>query len=928
MPSLGLKLGRHSVQAGLWSEDLGRPLEAHLPGLEGETSWTPVLSREGAGKLGWGEDLWAQLHQQEPLEESLPERLRTAVPAEVTELQLLLSRILWPEVAALARKELRGTGPGALGLALTVAPAAPLPKRLSRSLPETLALAWCGSAAAAAVAAAAAEWGPGGGTVLHAHLGGSAARVSAWEVSRPGERFLIRERAALEDPEAGLAALLGRVYERVSGDWGLLRVEAPESAAEAELVRRVRRDVLRRLAEGRANWEVAWQYEVGPDFRRLVQWTHPGPARLPADGLQDLLQAGQARLAAAVDRVLHAAELRPDQVLHVVATGRGAAEDYYLPALQQRFGRKRCPRRRDAETLPALGAAALARHPESWTIEITPTPHSPTSHEPQATTTPQPATSNQQPATNLPTSPDPRSHDPRAHEPRSHDPRFIGLALAISTDRASVAWKEHGRPGAAEAVPLQGRPVVSTTVAVERARPEVRFWGPAAERLRGEAERYAVIPDLPAHCGTGVRFVLTRGAGGPGAPSLAPEDLFTAFTASVLQEAEKALGRAGAPAGSPLLAVALPPSWPEPVAEAARRELRLAAGRRVRRVSAPLAALLSSFPPPSEERAAVLLVDGEGYSAARLERDPSDALGWRVAAESHAAGYAARFCAEVLARFLTDELNGRFARGYRYAALISAPAGSEERSLGEALREGGDELAERLVRSARGTVRLELRLPGGGTALFEATATREQWDAWAGRRVREAIGGVLGEVLAPPAPRRLVLAGTGTPVPLLVRAAGEFCRDLGVSVELHPQPELAVALGAALAAAEWAAAVNAAGAPEVALLAGAGERSLAEGVRDRMQAAGVRAEVLSPGAGDAGPRLLVFLVGSAPPDPDARQELEWMLRNGIPVLPLRVPAATPGPASPLDTLSPAAQEEVDRLTRIVQGLLTSLNSTS
>lgn len=907
MAVVGLKLGRHSVQAALWSENLGRAVEAHLPGLEVESSWTPVLARDRSGKLSWGEDLWTHLHAWEPLEESLPERLLAAAPAEVTALQLLLARTLWPEVGALAEKELRAARGDRLGLALTASPSEALRERFARSLAETVGLAWFGSAAAAAVAATAPEWEEAGGWVLHAHLGGEAARVSVWEVSRAGDRFRLEERSAVEEREAGLEALLDRVYQRLIGPWGLLRIEAAGSPAEAELIRRVRLDVLRRLAEGRVGWDTAWQYEAGPDFRHLAQWTHPGPARFPAEQLAALLREGQERVSTAAARALAGAGVSPEQILRVVATGRGASEDYFQPALQHRFGRKRCPRRRDAEMLPALGAATIACDPDRWRIAAARPVVRATGEPARPETSPAPASTASRPSP--------------VEEGRSDpDGKGVGIGLAIGTDKTSVAWKEHGRPGMPESVPLQGRPVISSTVAVERQAADARFWGPAAERLRGDLERFAVIPDLPSHYGTGVRFVLTRGKRSGSSASLTPEELFSGFATEIVAEAERAIRRAGAE-GEPLVALAPPAPWPEHVAQEARRELRMATGRRVRLVHPGLAALLSSFPAKTEDCAAVLLVDGDGYSAARLEPCSGDPLGWRVAAQSRTGGYAARFCAEVLARFLTDELNGRFARSYRYAGLIAAQAGSEERGLGEALREAGDELAERLTRSPKGAVRLELRLPGGGTALFEATATREQWDGWAGKRVRETVGKVLGEVLVEPYPRRLVLAGSGTAMPLFLRAAGDFCRTLGIAVELHPQPEQGVALGAALAAAAWAAERDRAGAAPVAILAGSELGSILEEVRARFDGAGVRAEVVQPGADEGAPRAVVFATAGGPPDELLRQELEWILRNGIPVLPLRVGSATLTPGPPLDSLSADGREEVDRLARTLKRLL-------
>ena len=83
MAYLGLRFGRHSIQAALWNPNLGRAEEAHLPGLEVESaSWEPVLAvRERDGTAEWTADAWDRLHEVSLAPYSLLERLGEGVQA-------------------------------------------------------------------------------------------------------------------------------------------------------------------------------------------------------------------------------------------------------------------------------------------------------------------------------------------------------------------------------------------------------------------------------------------------------------------------------------------------------------------------------------------------------------------------------------------------------------------------------------------------------------------------------------------------------------------------------------------------------------------------------------------------------------------------------------------------------------------------------
>lgn len=898
MAVVGIKLGRHSVQAALWSENAGHAVEAHLAGLETEVSWTPVLSRDQWGRLSWGEDVWARLHDAEPLEFSLLEHLAPVAVSGATfkegptapsglkqaDLERLLADVLWPEAAQVAGKELRGGDRHRLGLALTLPPDARLRAALARSLPESFELSACESVSACSLAGLAREWGDFSGTVAHVHLGGGTAMASVWDVRSVGGVTSLQQRAEVGNAQAGLTAILAHLYDETTSSLGLLRVEEPTSDVEREQVRRLRLDVLRRLAQDRAAWQVAWQYEVPPDFRHLAHWVQAGPAVLPAQSIRSAIGGAADPLRSLIAEALAAAGVSEDAIMRVAATGRGATQDYLLPALQERFGKDRCPTPRRPETVPALGAATLARTDAPFSITRGEAAGKPARKSRKDTA----------PATPVETS----------------RVGAVGIGLALGAERTALSWVREGA-GAPDVIPFQGRRTCPSTAAILRAKPDVVVWGTAAEALMGERERYAVVSGFPQHFASGARFVLNRAPSGGEPASVTPEELLARFSRTVLEEASAAVRRLAPDVPGAQVAAAWPSGWSAERCEAARTLVEAESEWSVRTVEAPLAALLSTYPPPGQKSGMVLLAEAEGVSAAFCSRSADD---WEVRGRAAEGRYGADFCEEVLARFLTDELNGRFARSFRYADLIRAAAGTEQRVLGAALKRAGEELAERLIRADEGQVKLELRLPGGGTAVYEAAANRDQWDGWAGKRVREAVGKVLSQAIGSETPPgRLALAGVGASVPLFQRAAADFCRPLGIEVELHPQPDVAVALGAALQAASWAAGRLAAGRPDLAIMPTDAPKAWLGALSAAAEKAGLR---LGDRETAREARLVLALV-SGPFEASDRQDFERFLRKGVPILPLRLPpgvsAGTPGASAALDTLSAADREQIERL---------------
>lgn len=895
MAYLGIKLGRHSVQAALWSENAGRPVEAHLPGLEVESSsWHPTLGRDGAGRLSWGEDLWAHLHEVAPAEVSLPEGLTGESSAA---LQALLREVLWPEVARLAEKELRGGERHRIGVAVTVPPSGELVAALQGSLPAGLELARVESVGACLLAAARAEMGKSlAGRVMTAHLGGAEAQLAVWEVEGGADRLSLRCLDERRVPDAGLEAILARVAGLTTGEWRLVALEELASEAERGLRQRLLRHLRRRLGESRATWEVAWQYDPPVDLRHLARWTHAGPAPLPAAGAREVLGAAAARLREELTGLAETGE-----AAIVLVSGAGAAPEYFGPELLRWFGRGRLPLLSQSGSLPARGAAALARWASSdraVQVEV---------HRGDF-----PAAAVKSVAAPVKASP--------ARVETLGAGRGSGLGLALSADGLSAAWAAAESP-IAEVIPLQGRMMVPACVAIDRNAPGDRSWGALAEALGGAPERYALIRTLPAHVGTGTQFVVQ---GPDGRVSIEPEELLRWLLGEAAQDAITRSGRPGQPGGA--VVACWPPEWEAKSRAEAQAMLERHLGLPTREADPAVAAWLSALPDPDTNAAVVLLVSGPGLYGAQLQRDQGAWGGWQVVARHVETGFGAEFAAEVLSRFLTDELNGRFARSYRYTDLLKARPGTETRLLGEGLRREGEELAERLVREPAATQRVELRLPGGGTALFDASVTREQWEGWAGKRIGEAVGRVLEGITVPrqaddalngravlremgSAVGRgtVLLAGGGASIPVFRRALE--ARD--VEVTLHPQPEVAAVLGAALLAGKWAEQEPERPRADLCVV-GPASRLVEEAARARGWSVGSW-----PGPS---PRVAIVVVGAGP-DGLARQEVEEMLHNGIPVLPVRLePATGTGPVS-LESLSPAGQGAIAAVLDQAQRLL-------
>lgn len=367
MAYLGLKLGRHSVQAALWRSNIGVPVEAHLAGLEVESgSWKPVLAQRILdGAAVWSSDVWDRLHELSLAPRSLPEHASAgeAVGEWAPDVPALLAGTVLPELVRIGGSE--GAGRHRLCLASTVPVSDRLRRELVRAASPVLDLPperVLDVSACALVGRRHERGAPLDGPVLHVHLGGEAAQAHLWLASE-GERALLLHRLGWRRSRAAsVGAVLERVYRKVTGEWGLLWVDrGPDPAHEDEILAKIRRHVTHALAEDRANWDVMWRYDVPLDYRLFAQWQGAsGPARFPAGEVRAILDEAGAALERLVRAVLEAGGLTAGEVREVVATGAGASDLYLFPYLQRLFDATRCPASGKAEVLPALGAAACA----------------------------------------------------------------------------------------------------------------------------------------------------------------------------------------------------------------------------------------------------------------------------------------------------------------------------------------------------------------------------------------------------------------------------------------------------------------------------------------------------------------------------------------------------------------------------------------
>lgn len=376
MAYLGLKLGRHSVQAALWRSNIGVPVEAHLAGLEVESgSWKPVLAQrilDGAGV--WSSDIWDRLHEVSLAARSLLEHAAEAerVGEWLPEVRELLAATVLPELVRIGNSD----GGAKVRHRLCVASTAPVTDQLRKVLVEAAAPVLdlapervLDASPCALIGRRQERGGAMNGPVLHVHLGGETAQAHLWDAVE-GERSLTLHRLAWRRSRAAsVGAILHAVYRKVVGEWGFLWVDrGPDPNREEEIISKIRRHVTQSLAAERANWGLMWRYDVPMDYRLFAQWRKAtGPAQFPADQVRAIIDAGGEALMTLVRTVLESAGVASGEVREVVATGAGADDLYLLPCLQREFG-ARCPASGKAEVLPALGAGAASYYmnaPES-----------------------------------------------------------------------------------------------------------------------------------------------------------------------------------------------------------------------------------------------------------------------------------------------------------------------------------------------------------------------------------------------------------------------------------------------------------------------------------------------------------------------------------------------------------------------------------
>jgi hypothetical protein len=378
MSHVGIKFGRHSLQAAHWLEPEAEPI--HLAGLNHvRHSWMPVVARPIIGEeVAWGEQAWGRIPDFTLARHSLLEHLNgnpITLAGRVPQARPLLRQTLWPEVVEVGRKQLtdRGDGSTTLGIATTLEPGAKLRTALSETLPDEIRCApeAIQGVGTCALVARHAHWRREGrnidGPVLQVHLGGAEAQAQVWDVQAGAEHLIVHRLVSHAEPAAGVGAVLDRlgahlVQERKCIQFG--------PAADVATRTKILRHLKYRAGESRSLWADGWQYSPDGYDRGFVWWDAPGTLALTQEEIHAFLEPSLRGVAALISRVLDEAGFAPDEIVDVVGTGAGYHVQYFLPVFQKLFKRSQCSPPQAAPTLAARGAAALAYYLDAGRTQV------------------------------------------------------------------------------------------------------------------------------------------------------------------------------------------------------------------------------------------------------------------------------------------------------------------------------------------------------------------------------------------------------------------------------------------------------------------------------------------------------------------------------------------------------------------------------
>lgn len=517
MAYIGLKLGRHTVQAGVWNGEIA--IEAALPRLQKGAAWRPVLAREATGAVVWSHDVWSRLSWVTLAPDSLPVALERA-PAGETAWRVDPAPLfgpLWQQLEEIGAKLGEGTGRHTLCIASTLPVTPGLREALVTAAGDAFHLAPervldVSACALAGHRQRVSEPIPLEGRILHLHLGGEAAQIHLWEATaEPGGQTLRRVfRGTILGASVG--SILDALYRYVSEEKLYLLIDA---GAPPQARATLRRHVLHTLAESRGQWTEAWQYRVPEGYLLEAQWLPRSPIQFPEAEVASILRQAGDVLMGGVRLALARAGWQRGELAHVIVTGAGAGSAYLGPRLREEFPDQAFASR--PETVPALGAARIAYYNGSaesgYRYEFQ-TEGEGSMEE----LTPEPATSPVPPALPQPVSPPSLpSGDVAVPSETSPDapvavPVAIPLGMEIGARRAVTALVAPDAGGLLfpEVVRVGESETVPALVGLPRAQPEQRCWGLEAQALQSDPAQYAVLHSLLDQLVSGGGYVVMR----------------------------------------------------------------------------------------------------------------------------------------------------------------------------------------------------------------------------------------------------------------------------------------------------------------------------------------------------------------------------------------------------------------------------------